>query len=222
MSINFNDIAIESSIGIVIGINQTIIGYPLDTLKIQKQRGLKLNYKNLYSGVKYQLAISSINSSVCFLTFDTVYNHTGNPIVSGMCAGLSSGIIINPLEIYKIRHQTALFHNNTKVFHEGIKFTVGREMIAFTTYFTTYMKLKERYPDQVMINGGLAGCMSWCLSYPMDTLKTHHQTNNNITLGELWRQGNLFKGFGFCMTRAFIVNAINFYIYETLHAISIY
>lgn len=219
-----NEIIVDSSIGLIIGISQTIIGYPFDTLKIHAQRGLPFRYTNLYAGAKYQLAISSINSAACYLAFDEVYKHTHNPILAGAIAGITSGIIINPLEIYKIRHQVAhhsLFNlSNLKSTPTGLKFTIAREMIAFTMYFSTYMKLKEYSPDTIMINGGLAGCASWCFSYPFDTIKTHHQSaNSNVTIKELWLKGILFRGFGICMTRAFIVNAINFYIYETLHSI---
>lgn len=215
-----NEIITNSSIGLIIGLSQTIIGYPFDTLKIHAQRGLPFKYTNLYSGAKYQFAIASINSAACYLAFDKVYEHTNNPILAGATAGITSGIIINPLEIYKIRHQIAhhtIFESPTST---GLKFTIAREMIAFTMYFSTYMKLKEYSPDTVMINGGLAGCASWCFSYPFDTIKTHHQSaNSSVTINELWQKGVLFRGFGICMTRAFIVNAINFYIYETLHSI---
>jgi hypothetical protein len=218
-----NEVLIDSSIGLIIGVSQTIIGYPFDTLKIHAQRGLPLKYNNLYAGAKYQLAISSINSAACYLAFDEVYEHTHNSVLAGAAAGITSGIIINPLEIYKLKHQVAA-HTIVTPTHAlrptGLKFTVSREIIAFTMYFSTYMKLKEKSPDTVMLNGGLAGCASWCFSYPFDTMKTHHQTNNSsVTFKELWNKGVLFKGFGICMTRAFIVNAINFYIYETLHNI---
>jgi hypothetical protein len=219
-----NEILIDSGIGLIIGISQTIVGYPFDTLKIHAQRGLPLTYNRLYAGAKYQFVIASITSTACYLAFDEVYNHTNNSILAGVAAGVTSGIIINPLEIYKLKHQIGLHHSiitpviTTK--NSGLKFTISREVIAFTTYFTTYMKLKEYSPDNVMINGGLAGCASWCFSYPFDTIKTHHQTNNgSATLKQLWNQGLLFRGFRICMTRAFIVNAINFYIYETLHKI---
>lgn len=224
-----NEILVDSSIGLIIGLSQTIIGYPFDTLKIQAQRGLPFKYNNLYAGAKYQLAIASINSAACYLAFDKVYNHTNNSILAGAVAGITSGIIINPLEIYKVRFQIAhnpIFKvsvpiNNYKNNSLGLKFTISREIIAFTVYFSTYMKLKEYSPNNVMINGGLAGCASWCFSYPFDTIKTHHQTANpSATFRELWKSRMLFKGFRICMIRAFIVNAINFYIYESLHKLS--
>lgn len=213
-----NEIMIDSGTGLVIGISQTVVGYPFDTLKIYAQRGLPFKYNNLYAGAKYQFAIAAINSSACYLAFDEVYNHTNNSVLAGITAGITSGIIINPLEIYKLNHQVGSYIRPSLALASGLKFTVSREVIAYTTYFTTYMKLKEYWPDNIMINGGLAGCASWCLSYPFDTIKTHHQTNNSTaTFSELWKQGLLFRGFGICMARAFIVNAINFYIYETLH-----
>ena len=53
--------------GGISGISQTIVGYPLDTLKVLTQNKMKLNsisLKNLYRGVKYPLQSSVITNSV--------------------------------------------------------------------------------------------------------------------------------------------------------------
>ena len=210
----------NAGIGLTIGISQTIIGYPLETLKTRSQLGLPFNYRNLYSGVKYQFIIASLSSSICYLTFDTTYNKTHNMMLSGLASGIISGLIINPLEIYKVRSQ-ALATPSSPFPMTAFKYTMMRECLAITTYFSTYMKLKELQPDYTLLNGGLAGCASWCIGYPVDTVKTHRQTSSSASLRELWASGLLFRGFGICMVRAFVVNAINFYIYETLHTAQI-
>jgi hypothetical protein len=207
---------VNAGIGLVIGINQTILGYPLDTLKTRAQCGMPLNFKHLYKGVGFQFGITMFNTSLCFMTFDTVYGKTQNSAIAGFTAGLLSGIVINPLEAAKVRRQTvATNHPITnackRMFLDGYKYTIARECSAFTIYFTTYVKLKELMPEHTLLNGGIAGCASWALTYPLDTIKTCRQSHVP------WRKEYVFRGFGVCMLRAFVVNAMNFYIYEFLH-----
>ena len=78
-----------------------------------------------------------------------------------------------------------------------------------------------------MIAGGLAGCASWLLIYPVDVVKSYVQTGggggNNSNAYEvtkyLYRKhglGVFTKGLGVTMLRAFPVNAAVFYTLETL------
>ena len=224
--------------GSIIGISQTIIGYPFDTIKTQLQSGTPfksiefLNPRQLYKGIKFQLYISIINTSLSFYIFDKIYSKTNSSILAGASAGIASGLIINPLEIYKVRAQTqtlkpALKQDIHNVVSKslGLKYTMIREILAFTTYFSVYTKLKERenaFPTA--INGGLAGCASWSIGYPMDTMKTFKQLNMNsinstIKLNSISSIKLLYRGFSFCMFRAFLVNSINFTIYEYFQSV---
>lgn len=228
--------------GTFIGLSQSLIGHPLDTIKTQLQSGISLknieflNFKNLYKGVQYQLCISIINSSLTFYMFDKIYSQTNSSILAGSIAGITSGLFINPIEIYKVRTQCNNFTtttSNTKIPKSlGLKYTMTREIFAFTTYFTVYTKLKEREnPFSTPINGGLAGCASWCIGYPIDTLKTIKQLGTGIGTGidthpnslssikPLLKTSILYRGFSICMIRAFLVNSINFTIYEYFQAV---
>jgi solute carrier family 25 carnitine/acylcarnitine transporter 20/29 len=223
-------------IGSIIGISQSIIGYPFDTIKTQLQSGTPfksidfLNPRQLYKGIKYQLYISTINTSLTFYIFDKIHSKTNSSILAGASAGIVSGLIINPLEIYKVRAQThaqTLKQDIHNVISKtlGLKYTMSREILAFTTYFSVYTKLKERdnaFPTA--INGGLAGCASWSIGYPMDTIKTFKQLNMNsmnstIKLNSISRIKLLYRGFSVCMFRAFLVNSINFTIYEYFQSV---
>jgi len=227
-------------IGSIIGISQSIIGYPFDTIKTQLQSGIPfksidfLNPRQLYKGIKYQLYISTINTSLIFYIFDKIYSKTNSSILAGASAGIVSGLIINPLEIYKLRAQTQA-HTQTYTFKKdihnvisktlGLKYTMSREILAFTTYFSVYTKLKERdNAFSTAINGGIAGCASWSIGYPMDTMKTFKQLNMNfinstIKLNSISSIKLLYRGFSFCMFRAFLVNSINFTIYEYFQSV---
>jgi solute carrier family 25 carnitine/acylcarnitine transporter 20/29 len=220
--------------GTFIGLSQSLIGHPLDTIKTQLQSGISrkniefLNFKNLYKGVQYQLCISIINSSLTFYIFDKIYAQTNSSILAGSIAGITSGLFINPIEIYKVRTQCNNFttSSNTKIPKSlGLKYTMTREIFAFTTYFTVYTKLKEREnPFPTPINGGLAGCASWCIGYPIDTLKTIKQSgigidNTSSSIKPLLKTSILYRGFSICMIRAFLVNSINFTIYEYFQSV---
>lgn len=219
----------------IIGITQSIIGYPLDTLKTMAQHNtisdttnIKSTYgvlekfstlQRCYRGFSYQLGISTINTATCFLTFDYISYKTNSMILAGICTGIVSGIIITPLEIKKVRHQVERTKNISDTKTSGLGLTTTREIIALTCYFNTYHKLKTIWPDNTLINGGLAGCACWTMSYPFDTLKTHRQTGSRISMLDIIQRGTLFRGYGFCMARAFLVNSVGFYIYETFNAI---
>ena len=50
--------------GSIIGITQTIVGHPLDTLKIRSQNNISRHlFKNLYNGVSYPLMVSLYSNS---------------------------------------------------------------------------------------------------------------------------------------------------------------
>ena len=77
-----------------------------------------------------------------------------------------------------------------------------------------------------LVAGGLAGCASWLVIYPVDVVKSHVQTGstgastNGLTVArELYRQYGIrafTRGLGVTMLRAFPVNATVFYALETL------
>ena len=79
----------------------------------------------------------------------------------------------------------------------------------------------------VLIAGGIAGIFSWVPTYPFDTIKTRIQADgygkNQIYKGSIHclkctiagKQGPkiLYRGFGSCIYRAFVVNATVLFVY---------
>ena len=51
-----------------------------------------------------------------------------------------------------------------------------RESIACGFYFYTYDKLNTNYNS--FFSGGMAGCVAWTMTYPIDVLKTQQMTTN--------------------------------------------
>ena len=60
--------------------------------------------------------------------------------------------------------------------------------------------------------------MSWVYSYPIDTVKTVYQLNNNLKVKDIIikYKYNLLRGFDIILVRSFLVNAGIFYVYEYL------
>ena len=81
-------------------------------------------------------------------------------------------------------------------------------------YFGTYFNLKEKNFNP-LIAGGLAGLANWTVTYPLDVIRSR-QIAQNIPMKQAIKQKQLWKGFSICATRAVIVNAANFWVYETV------
>ena len=83
-----------------------------------------------------------------------------------------------------------------------------------TTYIGTYEYCKNQNLHP-LLGGAFAGLSNWTLSYPIDVVKSR-QMAQNISIKKAIKFGNLWKGFHICAIRAVIVNATNFYVYESL------
>ena len=133
------------------------------------------------------------------------------------------------LESFKIKYQinnktnsqTIKFNNSIiKQTIKQIKTTNGlpslsaRETLAMGVYFQTFHELKKHI-NSTLICGGLTGIAAWTLTYPMDVIASR-QIAQNIKFKPAFLQKNLWKGINVCLTRAMLVNAVNFKIYETV------
>ncbi|TGZ84185.1 mitochondrial carrier [Ascodesmis nigricans] len=116
--------------------------------------------------------------------------------------------------------------------------TLVRDAVGYGFYFKSYEEMRARGVG-VLLAGGIAGCVSWASIYPLDVVKTRVQT---VVEGELrgggerrallersrrggaWEcakrayleegMGVFFRGLGVCMARAFLVNAVQWAVYE--------
>jgi solute carrier family 25 carnitine/acylcarnitine transporter 20/29 len=201
--------------GLISGIFQTVVGHPLDTLKVWKQNNSRISpsFFNLYKGIKYPFIQNPLLCSSGFYTNDLLLKHTNNIYLSSGVAGFINSIILAPLDYYKIRKQQQL---STKLLHSYKNYSIvaAREIPANFIYFSTYDSLRERNYS-IELAGGLAGVSSWGLTYPFDTLKTRMQTHVHLSLIHALKQGKLFHGFSYCIARAFIVNSIGFSVFES-------
>jgi len=186
--------------GLISGTIQTIVGHPLDTIKVLLQNNQKVNLSQmnkvkLFNGISPVLITNSIITGIQFYTFENY-----SPLV----LGLVSTLISTPIEYYKIQKQT--FNKYPKTIPRGFGITFLRETIALNCYFNSYNYLEK--PMGVFMAGGIAGSMSWLLTYSIDTVKTRIQSGDSFK--EALAKKNFNKGLFFCLTRGFIVNGFGF------------
>jgi len=208
--------------GFLGGFSYTFIGHPMDTLKTWRQnnnilKNPSFNIKNLFKGIKYPLIQNSVISSFVFSNNEYFKRNINNIHISNGLTALLTSIIICPCDKYKIMEQQKkiypLTFKNTINSYKDIGIVTARKMPGIFIYFSTYQKLKEKNVP-VFLSGSLAGSASWLFTYPIDTIKTRIQNESCKTIKEAISKGGLNNGIGICLLRAFIVNGINFTVYE--------
>ena len=226
--------------GAIIGVSQTILGHPLDTLKIWKQTGNNvscssyvinpynsnnglhksiLSYRELhvlFRGISYPLVLSIGYNSFLFGFYTTLRNREFSSFQAGILSGACLGLVLNPFEYYKIQRQIGNTNKLANSSFCGLHYTLSRESLACGLYFTSYEYLSDRIGIGSFISGGLAGCTSWLLTYPIYTVKTRFQISPKEGGIYHFMKGGIFKGISFCLLRAFIVNGVSFSLYEFL------
>ena len=112
----------------------------------------------------------------------------------------------------------------------GLAITFTREVPAFGVYFASYELMIRQFGDStpvVLTGGGVAGILSWVLTYPQDVIKSRLQADG---FGEAQQYrgtrhclqaslrsegpGCLVRGMGSTIIRAFPMNAVTFGVYS--------
>ena len=218
----------EFYLGLMVGVVQTSIGHPLDTIKTNFQNKTrldlsKINLQFLYRGLKYPLFSSVMTNGCLFYSNKYFFDYFKNNYYSGFMTGLICSPLINGLEALKVQHQTnkkSLFSykNKFKILKLGFSATLPRESIAGSLYFGTYYYLRQDYNS--FTSGSVAGVSSWLFTYPLDVIKTRLQSGNSKNWKTAILKGGLFNGLSICLIRSFIVNGISFTLYEYLKGLS--
>lgn len=202
---------------IFVGIAQTTVGHPFDTLKVLYQNKNSLNnitFRSLYRGWKFPMFSASLFNCTIFPIYERTYKYTENHYVSGGLSGLVASPIIYSLDVGKIKQQ---LQQPLKVedFYKtkGLLLTVIRDVPAMSCFFGIYNSCKNAGMDPI-VAGGIAGFFRWTNIYPLDVIRTR-QMARNISICQALKERNLWKGYSVCAARSVIVNAVNFKVYET-------
>ena len=194
----------------------------------------------LYAGVSYPLIINLTYNTAIYELHNKFYQKNNNHFISGFVSGGIMSLFLNPFEVGKIKQQiyyknnkdvinskrkiipksininqfTNKYSTNCKLF-TALPYTFLRESISTGVYFHTYFSLIDKM--DAFNSGGVAGCTSWILTYPIDTYKTRIQANSNYKMKiNIKNFKSLWNGLSFCLIRAYLVNGVGFYIYNKL------
>jgi hypothetical protein len=214
-------------IGNIIGISQTLVGHPFDSVKIRMQNSagkstVDLFKRSLMSGAKFPLMSNCIINSLTFGNYNSLVSVTGNELAASGITGMINGIVLNHFDYYKTNRQwvesaqreSSLFFKKYNTI--GFRYSVLSETISIPIYFGSYHYLKRDCEWSSFMSGGIAGMASWAIIYPLDTMKTRKHLSPDMGLKELMK-GNLLKGLHVTLIRAFIVNGCIFGLYDLLH-----
>ena len=183
------------------GISQSVIGHPYDTIKTLKQMNNKKKNLDILkdvlknNGVRYMyrgfippLIGGCLQNCILFSSEDISNKYIKNSFNSGFIAGSVTAVVISPFELIKSKLQVNKDTNIEKIISEkgfkyfkGVHLTVLRDSIGYGIYFASYKFLQEKY-NNPLINGGIAGTLSWIYSYPIDVVKTKYKLSNNKSL----------------------------------------
>lgn len=209
--------------GISVGITQTLIGHPFDTIKTRLQNNLSFKSTNpsfYYKGALPQFLYATTKSSIIFPSFYYAKNHTDSNIFAGAFAGLCFSPVQYFFDTIKIKKQTnekltvKSFLNN-----KGKVSTAMKESVGIALYFSSYHYFKD-YNLHPVISGGLSGIFCWLGSYPIDVIKSR-QISKNISFNEAMKMGKFYKGIVPCLLRAFIVNSAIWTVVEKIKSYDI-
>ena len=206
--------------GSITGISEVILGYPLDTIKVNLQNKSfdisKLHIKYLYSGCSYPLLTNSIIISLEFGVFNYFRNKDYSITSSGMLAGTATSFVMAPVDRFKIKKQ--ILSNNVYTNpYRGFQYVLAREIPATALYFNSYYYFKEK--TSIMTAGGITGVITWSVMYPVDVIKTRMQSDSYKTLKDALVVKGMYNGIFPCLLRAVCINAVSFYTYETVNDI---
>lgn len=209
--------------------------------------------RGLYRGMSSPMAGVAAVNAVAFGVYGNVQRLTSDPnglmshFLAGGAAGLCQSLICSPMELIKTRLQ--LQHTNPAAIQfknpfqclmhiwktekvrgvfRGLGITAFRDVPGFSSYFVFYelMTRNTKNPSALhtLLAGGMAGTLSWAVTFPVDILKSQLQADG-MTPGKrkyngIWdcaRKGYREEGMRFftrgltsTLVRAFPMNAACF------------
>ena len=215
--------------GLSAGIASTLVGFPLDSLKVLKQGTQyqrvchgKIHMFDFYRGIRFPLMQNIILSSVVTWNYKKYEKKMDNKLLASFYLSLIETFLVCPIDKFKIMSQQHVpisftLRNIQKSFKD-LPIVALRKIPGTTIYFFTYQSLTAQFEHKTntttFISGSIAGLFSWIFTYPIDTIKTRIQGETSPTISHAIKRGMLWKGISFCLFRACIVNGVYFSVFE--------
>lgn len=217
------------------GLAQTVVGYPLDTVKVLMVNKQKIEWgRRLYRGAWAPTVGAVVVNAQTFVTYNYFRSLKeapliSSPFVSGLLTGIAISIVETPTELVKIRMQTNQRGKYGQVMRnimgnpfQGFTATCWRNGIGVGLYFHAYEHIMEKYGGSSearkyaasLFGGSVAGMACWAGAYPFDYMKTQIQAGEKLSLHSWSQMRRMFTGFTPCIVRAGLVNPFVFLTYE--------
>lgn len=139
--------------GAVTGVMASCVTHPFDVLKIHAQMHkpfvpeLRVVGPTLFYRGYSKTAVKSLIGSSCFFPiYDTVYQHTDNPVHSAFVSAVASTTIMQPMDYMKTRHiygQSYFSGWNPRPYFKGLTLNMARVVPHFVITMTLIEKIKE-------------------------------------------------------------------------------
>ncbi|DBA03183.1 TPA: hypothetical protein N0F65_003903 [Lagenidium giganteum] len=226
-------------IGATAGMGGIIAVYPVDVVKTRMQNSpvassaftmLRQIFRNegiwsFYKGLGPQLAGTIPDKAISLATREYVKGKFADPncftasLVSAGCSGVTQSIVMNPVEIVKVRMQIdsslsvggVVRELGLRGVYRGYSACISRDVMFAMTYFTLYDTAKRKMQIEdgsslgwSLVAASTAGVPAAFLSTPLDVLKTRMQSRGvkmgfRDTVRHVHREGGmsaLFAGWG--------------------------
>ncbi|XP_029053401.1 mitochondrial basic amino acids transporter-like isoform X1 [Osmia bicornis bicornis] len=202
----------------------------------------------LYRGMSSPVAGVAVVNAIIFGVYGQTQRCLSDPeslhsyFIAGALAGIAQSPISCPIELAKTRMQlqkpTGQFSGPLQCLKytyqqegyrgvfRGFNITLLRETPSFGIYFLTYEALTRTFRSEpistpyMLLAGGIAGSVSWTISYPLDVIKSriqaidgHRYTGMIDCLKKSVKTegyGCLYRGLSSTILRAFPTNAVTF------------
>ena len=197
---------------------------------IAKQESIRGLYRGMSSPMAGVAAVNAIAfgvyGNVQRLTSDA--NSLKSHFLAGSAAGLCQSLVCSPMELIKTRLQ--LQHTNPAAIQfknpfqclvhiwrtekvrgvfRGLGITAARDVPGFSSYFVFYelMTRNTKNPSSLhtLLAGGMAGTLSWAVTFPVDIIKSQLQADG-MSPGQ-----RRYKGVWDCARQGYREEGIRFY-----------
>ncbi len=158
----------DSMAGLAAGLMNSIVGYPLDVIRIRTLFGKKLG--NLSNGFFFSMTYSLIKNGAIWPLQKSIRESTNdqNAFLSGCVANLIPATILNPFNLVRVRYAQSATPmtlygickniNSHRELFRGYPITLLRDGIWGGIYFSLYQTLEKDHQKLTssLISGGVA------------------------------------------------------------------
>tara|TARA_B110000208_G_scaffold77266_1_gene99002 strand:- start:710 stop:1438 length:729 start_codon:yes stop_codon:yes gene_type:complete len=230
------------------GMTRVLISHPFDYVRLylqtNKYNSVKdffknNNFKSLSRGITIPLISVPIDRAIQFKIYEKLNKKNFSPFLSGSICGITSVFFTLPSSYicnnYVLdKKQKSLFNFARKIIknplqlYTGFKPELSRSLLGTSIYLGTYGNMRHYFgnsPYQSLINGAVAGCTVWTITYPIETIKVEQQLKNRpinqILKFRINKFGilNLWKGIGQIYVRTLPSSMIGMMVYEEVNKI---